>query len=528
MSSVAGGIDAMEAVFDDGSLVADAGLLLAGTVMDRLGLEALIDDTVRLGGSAGAGAGRKVLTVAASMLVGGRCIDDTDRLRSGASGAVLPFEVVAPSTAGTFLRSFTFGHVRQLDKAAELGLRRAWSVGAAPDAGEMTVDLDSTVCEVCGKAKHGAAYGHTGVLGYHPLVAVRSDTGEVLHSRMRSGSSQRGNVRFARETLARVRRLAADAAVTVRADAGFFSYEMIAAIGAHGASYSITIPQNAKVRAAIAATGDDAWKAIAYTRGGEAQVAETTIEPGRRGDKLRGPDAKPAKLRLVIRRSRLLGAKASCGPTGATTASSPTDTTSTPSRADANHRGHATVELAIRDLKEGSRAQPLPLRTVPRQRRLARLQRARAQPRPLDRPPRAHPPRAPAHRRGHHPQPAPHRAGPPRQPQRPTQTAPAAQLALAEHLHHRPATNPQPAPAHLSRPQRPAQRRPTPPATNPHQPRTPILHAPKRAGPHTHTSPAATRPPTADPTSPSVDSGLAWIHRCGEVVGVGASTRKAS
>ena len=351
MSSVAGGIDAMEAVFDDGSLVADAGLLLAGTVMDRLGLEALIDDTVRLGGSAGAG--RKVLTVAASMLVGGRCIDDTDRLRSGASGAVLPFEVVAPSTAGTFLRSFTFGHVRQLDKAAELGLVRAWSVGAAPDVAEMTVDLDSTVCEVCGKAKHGAAYGHTGVLGYHPLVAVRSDTGEVLHSRMRSGSSQRGNVRFARETLARLRRLA-PAAVTVRADAGFFSYDMIAAIGAHGASYSITIPQNAKVKAAIAATGDDAWKAIAYTRGGEAQVAETTIEPGRRGDKLSGPDAKPAKLRLVIRRSRLLGAQGELWPNWRyhcfVTDRADLDTVA----ADANHRGHATVELAIRDLKENS------------------------------------------------------------------------------------------------------------------------------------------------------------------------------
>ena len=248
--------------------------------MSRLGLEALIDDTVRLGGSAGAGAGRKVLTVAASMLVGGRCIDDTDRLRSGASGAVLPFEVVAPSTAGTFLRSFTFGHVRQLDKAAELALRRAWSVGAAPDAGEMTVDLDSTVCEVCGKAKHGACYAHSGVLGYHPLVAVRADTGEVLHSRMRSGSSQRGHEHFARETLARVRRLAADASVTVRADSGFFSYDMIAAIGARGASYSITIPQNAKVKAANEAIGDDAWKAIAYTRGGEAQVAETTIEAG--------------------------------------------------------------------------------------------------------------------------------------------------------------------------------------------------------------------------------------------------------
>ena len=124
MSRVAGGIDGLEAVFDDGSLVADAGLLLAGTVMDRLGLEALIDDTVRLGGSAGAGAGRKVLTLVSSALVGGRCIDDVQRLRSGASGAVLPFDVMAPSTEGTFLRSFTFGHVRQLDKAAEHALAR--------------------------------------------------------------------------------------------------------------------------------------------------------------------------------------------------------------------------------------------------------------------------------------------------------------------------------------------------------------------------------------------------------------------
>ena len=133
----------------------------------------------------------------------------------------------------------------------------------------MTLDLDSTVCEVCGRAKHGASYGHTKVLGYHPLVAVRSDTGEVLHSRLRSGSSQRGNVHFARETLARVRRLAAHAAVTVRADAGFFSYDMIAASGAHNACYSITIPHNAKVKAAIAAIDDDAWQAIEYTRGGD-------------------------------------------------------------------------------------------------------------------------------------------------------------------------------------------------------------------------------------------------------------------
>ena len=360
MRSVAGGIDGLGAVFDDGSLVADAGLLLAGTVMSRLGLEALIDEVVRPGGSAGSGAGRKVLSLVASMLVGGCCIDDVQRLRSGSAAAVLPFGVVAPSTAGSFLRSFTFGHVRQLDKAAELGLVRAWSVGAAPDAGEMTVDLDSTVCEVCGKAKHGAAYGHTKVLGYHPLVAVRSDTGEVLHSRMRSGSSQRGNVHFARETLARLRRLAADAAVTVRADAGFFSYDMIAAIGAHNACYSITIPHNAKVKAAIAAIDDDAWQAIEYTRGGEAQVAESTIEAGRRGD-----DGAPAKLRLIVRRSRLLGAQGELWPNWRyhcfVTDRHDLDTKA----ADANHRGHATVELAIRDLKEGSGLSRCPSRRFP-------------------------------------------------------------------------------------------------------------------------------------------------------------------
>ena len=355
MRSISGGIDGLEAVFDDASLVADAGLLLAGTVMGRLGLEALIDDTVRLDGrEAGSGSGRKVLSLVASMLVGGCCIDDAGRLRSGASQAVLPFRVMAPSTVGSFLRSFTFGHVRQLDKAAEQALARAWSAGAAPGVAEMTVDLDSTVCEVCGKAKHGAAYGHTGVLGYHPLVAVRSDTGEVLHSRMRSGSSQRGNEHFARETLARVRRLAADATVTARADAGFFSYDMIEALGAHNARYSITIPQNAKVKAANEAIDDHAWAPIAYTRGGEAQVAETTIEAGRRGDKLRGPDAKPAKLRLITRRSRLIGAQGELWPDwrhhSFVTDRDDLDTVA----ADAYHRGHATVELAIRDLKENS------------------------------------------------------------------------------------------------------------------------------------------------------------------------------
>ena len=416
--------------------------------------------------------------------------------------------MVAPSTAGSFLRSFTFGHVRQLDKAAELALGRAWSVGAAPDAGEMTVDLDSTVCEVCGRAKHGAAYGHTGVLGYHPLVAVRSDTGEVLHSRMRSGSSQRGNERFARETLARVRRLAAHAAVTVRADAGFFSYDMIAAIGAHNACYSITIPQNAKVKAAIEAIGDDAWQAIAYTRGGEAQVAETTIEAGRRGDKLRGPDDKPAKLRLVIRRSRLLGAQRELWPNWRyhcfVTDRHDLDTVA----ADANHRGHATVELAIRDLKEGSGLSRCPSGQFPANGAwLACCVLAHNLARWTARLGRAHPARQ-LTVAATIAQPAPHSAGPPRQPQRPPQTAPAAQLAMAEHLHHRPGTTSATCPSSSEPPTAPgaAQTHPTrhQPAPAPH----PNPARPKTRRPaHTH-QPSGHPAPTADPTSPSVDSGL--------------------
>ena len=140
---------------------------------------------------------------------------------------MLPFRVMAPSTLGTFLRAFTFGHVRQLDAVIAETIRRAWSLGAGPGATAVTIDLDSTICEVHGKAKHGAAYGYTKVLGYHPLLATRADTGEVLHARLRKGSSQRGAKRFVEELIARVRRAGATGALTVRADAGFWNYALI-------------------------------------------------------------------------------------------------------------------------------------------------------------------------------------------------------------------------------------------------------------------------------------------------------------
>ena len=170
-------VDRLGVVFDDGSLVADAGLLVAGTLMSRLGLERLLDETVCLGDRVGGSRpGRKVLSLVASMLVGGSHIDHADRLRAGSTQRVLPFRVMAPSTLGTFLRSFTWGHVRQMDKALSETLRRVWSAGGGPDREPVTVDVDSTICEVSASTKHGASYGYTGMLGYHPLVAVRSET----------------------------------------------------------------------------------------------------------------------------------------------------------------------------------------------------------------------------------------------------------------------------------------------------------------------------------------------------------------
>jgi hypothetical protein len=158
------------------------------------------------------------------MVAGAECIDHCDVLRSGSTGSVLGHDVMAPSTLGTFLRSFTFGHVRQLDSFSEPMLTGAWDFGAGPGHAPMTIDIDididSTIQQVYGKRRQGAAYGYTGVLGEHPLVATRADTGEVLHVRQGKGSagSGRGAPRFVRETIGRVRRAGATGQLTLRAD----------------------------------------------------------------------------------------------------------------------------------------------------------------------------------------------------------------------------------------------------------------------------------------------------------------------
>jgi hypothetical protein len=180
-----------------------------------------------------------------ALVAGGDCIDDADLLRTGSTAAVLGHRVMAPSTLGTFLRSFTFGHVRQLDQAAEHALTRAWAAGAGPAERPMTMDLDSTICQVHGHHKGGAAYGYTRQLGFHPLLATRADTGEVLHARQRTGwaASGRGAERFVNELAGRVRRAGASGQLTLRADSGFWAAKVLAACRRHNVRFSITVRQ---------------------------------------------------------------------------------------------------------------------------------------------------------------------------------------------------------------------------------------------------------------------------------------------
>ena len=334
--------DSLAVSFDDGHAVANAGLLLPATLAGRLGIEQVVDQLVDLGGRPGAHRpGRKVLTLVHAMVAGGDCIDDADVLRVGQTAQVLGHRVMAPSTIGTFLRSFTFGHVRQLDQASGQLLARAWAAGAGSGDGPVMIDVDSTICEVHGHHKGGAAYGYTRVLGYHPLLATRADTGEVLHLRMRNGSANtaRGAERFVNELAGRVRRASATGQLTLRADSGFWSAKVVRACTRHHIRFSITVRQTQQVQAAIAAINEAAWTTIDYPNGGVAQVAATTL-PG------------PAGGRLVVRRTRLTGPQATLWPDWRYHAFV-TDREGSAMALDADHRCHAVCELAIRDLKAG-------------------------------------------------------------------------------------------------------------------------------------------------------------------------------
>jgi hypothetical protein len=332
-------LDRVEVTFDEPGLVADAGLILVATLVSRLGLEALVDATVRFTDRAGGfRPGRKVLTLVHAMISGASHIGHADRLRAGATARVLGHRVMAPSTLGNFLRAFSFGHVRQLDAVISESLRRAWALGTGPGAARLVIDIDSTICEVYGKAKSGAAYGYTKVLGYHPIVGVRAGTGEVLHARMRKGSANtaRGTKRFVEELVARARRAGATGEMVMRFDSGFWSNATIAVLGRLDVGYTMAVRcGNSAIARAIATIDDSAWVPIAYTPDGIAQVAEVAYNGHR----------------LVVRRTRLVGAPQQALFPNWRHHGFLTDLEAPAVEVDRFHREHATVELAIRDIK---------------------------------------------------------------------------------------------------------------------------------------------------------------------------------
>jgi hypothetical protein len=333
------GLDGIAAVFDDERAVADAGIVVAATLAGRLGIEALVDERVVLGERVGAGnEGAKVMTLISAMALGADCIDDCDVLRSGRTADVLGHRVMAPSTLGTFLRAFTFGHVRQLDRVLGEALQRAWAAGAGPGEGRLVVDVDSFVGETYGPKKQGVAFGYTRVRGYHPILATRADTGEVLHIRLRTGSANtsRGFARFLDELLARVTRAGASGPRLLRADSGFWSNHSFERLDRAGWQFSIGVRLHAAIRSAIDTIPESAWVDLPdYPKTSIAQIAETAH----------------GERRLVVRRVRTLDRQGQLLPSWELFPFI-TNRTDDLRTVEAEHRQHAVVELAIRDLKD--------------------------------------------------------------------------------------------------------------------------------------------------------------------------------
>jgi hypothetical protein len=200
------------------------------------------------------------------------------------------------------------------------------------------VDVDSFVGEVYGYDKQGAGYGYTHQRGYHPIVATRSGTGEVLHIRARKGSANtsRGALRFVEELLARVARAGARGAKLLRADSGFWNLKLMARLQTAGWAYSIGVRQQKHVKAAITAIPEQDWEPLEdYPESGEAQIAQTML----------------GRQRLIVRRTRLIGAQAELWPDWRHFAFL-TNRTDAIELVESEHREHAVVELAIRDLKD--------------------------------------------------------------------------------------------------------------------------------------------------------------------------------
>ncbi|HET8985307.1 MAG TPA: IS1380 family transposase [Trueperaceae bacterium] len=257
------------AEFDDDNLIAAGGLVPVMLLAESAGLSDLFDAHITLAGSAGANAQVKVGALVGGMVAGADSISDMDLVRHGGMGRAFS-ELRAPTTLGTHLRGYKFGHVRQLDAIASRLLAALAARVPALVSGvdeRAYVDLDDTIRETHGYAKQGAGYGYSGVKGLNALVATLSTPTAapvIAGIRLRKGSvkSPRGAGKMIAEALAAARRAGAGGMVTVRADSAFYQHDVVAAVRRGGAHFSITARMDAAVVAAISRIPEEAWVGI--------------------------------------------------------------------------------------------------------------------------------------------------------------------------------------------------------------------------------------------------------------------------
>ena len=364
--------------FDDPNLVSAAGLVPLMRLAAAAGLGELAGELLTVPTDKGANPGGKVTALVCGMVSGADSIDDMALLRHGAMGRLFD-RTYAPSTLGSFLREFTFGHVRQLDAVASrflaaLGGRTDLLPGQA--TAMVLVDIDDSIIEVHGHAKQGASFGYTRVRGLNMLLATASTSSSapvIVAQRLRKGScgSPRGAKRLVADALKTVRSLrpaGTAGPVLVRADSAFYGSPTIGAAVRAGAQVSVTVRMTPNIKAAIAAIGDDVWTTIEYTDAirdettGElissaevAEVAFTAFDSAKKADRVPG--------RLVVRRIPDFNAPADPNQASlfelwrfhaffTTTDPDVLDTVA----ADKTHRGHAIIEQVHADLKNSALA----------------------------------------------------------------------------------------------------------------------------------------------------------------------------
>lgn len=362
----------VSAGFDDPNLVAYGGLEPVVRLAERCGLGELAGELVRLPKSkngTGAFVAAKLMTLIAGMAAGADSIDDMDRLRHGAMARLFG-GIRAPSTLGSFLRSFTHGHVKQLHAVARRFLPRlAAHTPLLPGAGQMAyVDLDDTIKPVYGYHKQGVGYGYNKVKGLNALLAIVSTplaAPVIAATRLRKGTtnSVRGAASFAAEAIRTAKACGASGLLIVRADSAYYAADVIAACRSLGARFSITVRMNASIKEAIARIDDAAWMAIKYPKAifdeeegrwiSDAEIAEIPYTAF-----TSKPKKQQVTARLIVRRVKRLNPAATPQGQGELFTvyryhAAFTDSTLPLAEAERDHRRHAVVEQVISELKNG-------------------------------------------------------------------------------------------------------------------------------------------------------------------------------